>query len=75
VFQQRVWRKILKERDLIGLFFAGVLTAGMALIAQPANSFWMNVKVAVLVFSAALIVGSLVALLALRKRRSRNRES
>lgn len=65
--------KRLKERDLVGLLFAGMLIFVMTLIAQPADSFWMNLKILLLILSGALVLASSAALFALRKRRDRDR--
>lgn len=65
--------KRLKERDLAGLLFAGILIFVMTLIAQPADPFWMNLKILLLILSGALVLASSAALFALRKRRDRDR--
>lgn len=65
--------KRLKERDLVGLLFAGMLIFVMTLIAQPAGSFWVNLKILLLILSGALVLASSAALFVLRKRRDRDR--
>ena len=65
--------KRLKERDLAGLLFAGILNFVMTLIAQPADPFWMNLKILLLILSGALVLASSAALFVLRKRRDRDR--
>lgn len=65
--------KRLKERDLVGLLFAGTVNFVLALIAQPAGSFWTNLKILLLILSGTLVVASAAALFVLRKRRDRDR--
>lgn len=65
--------KRLKERDLVGLLFAGMVIFVMTLIAQPAGSYWLNLKILLLILSGALVLASSAALFVLRKRRDRDR--